>query len=109
MHLARTVAHTVDVDAMLEGMEPWQFEEWVALYVMKPWGDDWEQAGTIASQIRNETTRSIYMTSGGDKPTEDDYTTAEDFMPVKKKKKTRKSSKMNTDEAITYFRSRIGV
>lgn len=38
MFLARTVAHTVDVDAMLESMEPKQFDEWAAMYAVRPWG-----------------------------------------------------------------------
>lgn len=32
MTLAKEVAHTVDVDAMLDSIEPQQFDEWVAYY-----------------------------------------------------------------------------
>ena len=32
MRLAREVAHTVDVDGMLAGMTPQQFDEWVAVF-----------------------------------------------------------------------------
>ena len=32
MRLAREVAHTVDVDGMLAGMTPQQFDEWVAAF-----------------------------------------------------------------------------
>lgn len=38
MILARTVAHTVNVDGMLEQMEPRQFDEWMAAYITRPWG-----------------------------------------------------------------------
>ena len=36
--LARTVAHTVDVDAMLASMTPAEFDEWLAMYAIRPWG-----------------------------------------------------------------------
>jgi hypothetical protein len=36
--LARTVAHTVDVDGMLGGMTPQQFDEWMAMFTIRPWG-----------------------------------------------------------------------
>ncbi len=32
MWLAKEVAHTVDVDGMLEQMEPRQFKEWAAMF-----------------------------------------------------------------------------
>lgn len=38
MMLARTVEHTVDVDGMLERMTPEQFDEWMVLYTIEPWG-----------------------------------------------------------------------
>ncbi len=38
MILARTVAHTVDVDGMLHAMTPQQFDEWQTMYVIRPWG-----------------------------------------------------------------------
>jgi hypothetical protein len=37
LFLARTVAHTTDVDAMLSSMEPRQFDEWLAMYKIRPW------------------------------------------------------------------------
>lgn len=37
MLLARTVAHTTDVDAMLATMTPREFAEWVAMYHIRPW------------------------------------------------------------------------
>ena len=38
MFLARTVAHTTDWRTMLHHMEPREFQEWVALYNIEPWG-----------------------------------------------------------------------
>lgn len=38
MFLARTVAHTTDWRAMLHQMEPRDFDEWLALYHVQPWG-----------------------------------------------------------------------
>ena len=38
MLLARTVAHTTDVDAMLATMTPREFAEWVIMYNIRPWG-----------------------------------------------------------------------
>ena len=57
LHLARTVERTVDVDGMLERMTPEQFDEWHRYYLEQPWGDDWQQAGTIAATIHNELVR----------------------------------------------------
>lgn len=38
MKLARTVAHTTDVDGMLDRMHPEQFSEWMVEYKIEPWG-----------------------------------------------------------------------
>ncbi len=38
MFLARTVEHTVDVDGMLNRMDPILFEKWAAMYRIHPWG-----------------------------------------------------------------------
>ncbi len=40
MWLARYVEHTVDVDAMLNRMEPWQFQEWALM--VKIWNPESE-------------------------------------------------------------------
>lgn len=54
MHCCRTVAggkYGLDVDAMLRDIEPWQFEEWIALYQLEPWGADWQQTGLLAAKL----------------------------------------------------------
>jgi len=38
MLLARTVAHTLDVDGMLATMAPRQFDEWLAMWRLQHWG-----------------------------------------------------------------------
>lgn len=37
MILAATVAHTIDVDGMLDRISTEQFDEWLALYNLCPW------------------------------------------------------------------------
>lgn len=57
MFLLRTTAaggkYGLDVDAMLADVGREQFNEWIALYRLEPWGDDWMQTGTIAAAIHN--------------------------------------------------------
>lgn len=57
MLLARTVAHTTDVDAMLATMEPREVAEWLAMYRIRPWGieipaDSDEQKSTSLNTFR---------------------------------------------------------
>lgn len=35
MKLAEEVAHTLDVDGMLDSIEPWQFDEWIVWQKIK--------------------------------------------------------------------------
>ena len=30
-----------------------EFEEWMAMYDLEPWGDDWKQAAMVAAMVRN--------------------------------------------------------
>ena len=57
MHLLRTTGsgarYGPNVDAMLADMEPGQFNEWVALYNLDPWGDDAVQAARLEAAIIN--------------------------------------------------------
>lgn len=41
------------MDAVLRRIEPWQFDEWAAMYAIEPWGDDWAMAATVAGKIHN--------------------------------------------------------
>ena len=48
MHLARTVTHST-VEECMRRMSAREFQYWAAEYKLRPWGDDWLQAGTIAA------------------------------------------------------------
>jgi len=47
-HLARTVTHT-SVKETQETITAAEFTQWMALYGLDPWGDDWAQAATITT------------------------------------------------------------
>lgn len=53
MFLCRTVAGSLDVDAVLASIEPWQLDEWQALYRLEPWGDDWVQFAQLIAAVQN--------------------------------------------------------
>lgn len=38
---------------MLADISPEQFNEWIAMYRLEPWGDDWTQTATIAAAMHN--------------------------------------------------------
>jgi len=114
MHLARTVEHTTDVDGMLECMTPEQFDEWHRLYLDEPWGDDWQQAGTIAAAFHNEILGALQsiQTAAGDKPEklkEKDFDKPEDYIPRVRKKQKRKTKITSTQEMLVMARMMAGV
>lgn len=37
----------------IENVSRREFLEWWAEYLLEPWGDDWQQASTIAAEIAN--------------------------------------------------------
>lgn len=57
MHLFRTTGagarYGLDVDAFLADVTPAQFNEWLALYSLDPWGDDWVQTARLEAAIKN--------------------------------------------------------
>ena len=67
MRLAEHVAHTTDVDGMLESMTPEQFNEWCAKDAVEPIGYQSQALGMIAHLIHS------YMSQGEGE--------AEQFMP----------------------------
>jgi len=67
MRLAEHVAHTVDVDGMLESMSPEQFDEWCAKDAVEPIGYASQTLGMIVYLIHS------YMSGKPDDP--------ESFMP----------------------------
>jgi hypothetical protein len=50
--LARTFKRP-DVDQFLSELEPWQFDEWIAFYRLRPWGPDRDdlRSGLLACAI----------------------------------------------------------
>lgn len=38
---------------MLANISPRQFQEWRAAFYLDPWGQEWEQAGTVAAASHN--------------------------------------------------------
>ena len=107
-HLARTVARTVDVDGMLEGMDPGMFSQWLEYYQLQPWGDDWLQAGVVASTAKNYIVMAM-SANAGERVKDSDLSTPEDFVPSRKKRKKKKKSMGATlQESLAILKSRIG-
>jgi hypothetical protein len=73
MFLCRTIdtGYGVNVDAFLASITREQFNEWIALYRLEPWGDDWQQAAMLAAAIHNSAGKSY----------QDTFTPA-DFVPA---------------------------
>lgn len=38
---------------MLDRIDPAVFDEWYAMYLVEPWGDEWQQAGAVAAASMN--------------------------------------------------------
>lgn len=38
---------------MLDRIDPGVFDEWYAMYLVEPWGDEWQQAGAVAAASMN--------------------------------------------------------
>ena len=69
-----------DVDGLLEAMTPEQMSGWMAYHQIEPFGDEWQQAGTIAAVTFN-TLASIAAGFGGHKMKRNEYKEPEDFIP----------------------------
>jgi hypothetical protein len=80
LRLAEHVAHTVDVDGMLDSMTPKQFDEWCLKDRVEPIGE--EASRHILALIGVTIARSF----GGAKDV-----TVENFMPWLKQRKTQQS------------------
>jgi len=100
---------------MLERMTPSQFSEWHQYYLQHPWGDDWQQAGTIAATFHNEITQLMQLVQAvaGGKPeklTEEDFDKPESYIPkIAVEKQSKKKKQMNHMEFKAYMRAMIGV
>lgn len=54
---------------MLAGMMPRQFDEWLAMYDLEPWAEEWRQTGTVAAEVGNGF-QLIVAAFGGGVPTQ---------------------------------------
>lgn len=99
----------VDVDAMLDELSPQKFDEWIAYYLLEPFGDQWRQSGSIAAMVHNA---AMFQLAGGDPP-EESLLTDEEFIPKFKKhsrrsKTTRKGRRLDPKLAEIEMRRRFG-
>jgi len=65
---------------MLDEMDPADLDEWYASYLLDPWDQEWEQAGTIAAEIRNFR-RLLFAGLAKETLEEKELTEADDFSP----------------------------
>lgn len=64
---------------MLDELEPRQFAEWHAYYLIEPWGDPWRQVGRLGSVLHNDMLH--LRAANGEKIEEEDWHTEEDYIP----------------------------
>lgn len=86
-------------------MEPRQFDEWWALYRIEPWGDDWEQAGTVAAVVHNELISVNRLLTRGDPQSEPNQPA--NYIPGRMP--DRKKRFLTNEEAQRASRLRAGV
>lgn len=55
--MASRVEHTTDVDGLAERIPYALLQEWRAYHLIEPFGDDWQQTGTIAAAAMNPHTK----------------------------------------------------
>lgn len=90
---------------MLDSISPEQFDEWMAYYLLEPWGDEWLQAGTIAAEVRNAGLRSL--AAAGVQVDDRDFRNPKQYVPkVRKSKGTRRVSGRELEQTM---RARFGV
>lgn len=63
---------------MLDELDPHQFAEWHAYYLIEPWGDDWRQIGRLGSVLHNDL---LHLRAVNEKIEEDDWHTEGDYIP----------------------------
>lgn len=97
MHFLRTTGaggrYGLDVDAMLADTDPEQFDEWVALYRLEPWGDDWVQAARIIAAVMN---------AGGADPQIDPA----DLVPTSEN--TKRTDEVDDGSLVNVWKARLG-
>lgn len=64
---------------MLDELDPQEFAEWHAYYLVEPWGDEWRQVGRLGSVVHNDLIQ--LLAANGRKIDEADWHEEEDYMP----------------------------
>lgn len=90
---------------MLADMTPEQFREWEVEHYIQPWGDEWDQAGTIAAAAHNAGIWS--KAAAGVEPEADDFLTPEHFIPGRTPQ-SRKPKRLTGREMEFEMRARYG-
>ncbi len=95
---------------MLDELTPEQFNEWWAMYLIEPWGDDWKQTGAICETAYNMglvTSRAF----GGGRIEKSDLRKADDYIPRLRTKKERRATPgrmLGGREAECVLRAQFG-
>lgn len=93
---------------MLDSLTPEQFDEWMAYYLLEPWGDEWLQAGTVAAEVRNAGLRSL--AAAGVEVDDRDLRKPSQFVPkIRKNRLPSGKRRMNGREMENAMRARFGV
>lgn len=91
---------------MLERLDPQKFLEWQAEYELEPWGDDWQQAGTIAAVVENTVAPLVAAFAGGEMPK---LRRPRDYYRRKKKKRDDGPRYLTAEESLRRQRMLCGV
>ena len=92
---------------MLDGLTPEQFDEWIALERLDPFGDEWLQAGQISAQVHNSVLLALNMT-GQAKVKQSDMRSASEFTPDYTGKRKPRQNRMSEAELQDETRSIFG-
>lgn len=93
---------------MLAEIEPRQFDEWLAMHNIEPWGDDWQQAGTIASVLSNCIV-ALAASFGGEKVNEEDLSQPTDYYRPEPRRNKTKLRYLTPEESLRRHRLMCGV
>lgn len=82
-----------------------EFAEWKVTYRIEPWGDDWQQAATIARETHNQLQLLIGATVGSQHTP--NFTQNADYVPYAKKTKSKRR-RMTAEESEAAARAMYG-
>lgn len=96
---------------MLDELTPEQFNEWWAMYLAEPWGDDWRQTGEIAAEMHNAGRLiAVAASMGNMKLQESDIRKADDYIPRWRPKRRYPAGgkRLGAREAELVLRAQFG-